>query len=184
MVESRQFNQTEDKAVRTNICSPKNFKDLAHTVFKKRDHGLTLAIILIMITSAIVRFISHADVSVFYLSLRKTLNWDMEKYTLYKTVRDLLRIIVTIAGITLLHKKMKIREAPLILVSAALTFASMLLQAWATADWHIYLENQVSNIIGTNSLSSSSRSNKKFRRDLSTTNTILVVEDGYARRNW
>ncbi|KAI4470157.1 MFS transporter [Holotrichia oblita] len=138
MVESRQFNQTEDKAMRTNICSPKNFKDLAHTVFKKRDHGLTLAIILIMITSAIVRFISHADVSVFYLS-EKSIKLGYGKYTLYKTVRDLLRIIVTIAGITLLHKKMKIREAPLILVSAALTFASMLLQAWATADWHIYL---------------------------------------------
>lgn len=112
---------------------------MVHTVFKKRENGLTLAVILIMITSTIARFIGHADVSVFYLFLRKKLDWDMEKYTLYKTFRDLLRIIVTVIAITILHKKMRIREAPLILVSAALTFASMLLQAWASADWHIYV---------------------------------------------
>ncbi|KAK9710999.1 Major Facilitator Superfamily [Popillia japonica] len=146
MVESRQF--AENKTVRTNICSPKNFKDMVHTVFKKRENGLTLAVILIMITSTIARFIGHADVSVFYLFLRKKLDWDMEKYTLYKTFRDLLRIIVTVIGITILHKKMRIREAPLILVSAALTFASMLLQAWASADWHIYVAGVIRSLGG------------------------------------
>lgn len=91
------------------------------------------------IMSAIVRFIGHADVSVFYLFLRKKLDWDMEHYTLYKTVRELLRILVTVASVSILHKMMRIKEAPLILLASVITFGSMLLQAWATVDWHIYL---------------------------------------------
>ncbi|GJQ70419.1 hypothetical protein Trydic_g22847 [Trypoxylus dichotomus] len=146
MVESRQF--AKDRRETMTLCTSKNFKELLRTIFRKRENNLTLVIILVIITSTIIRFISHADVSIFYLFLRKTLDWDMEKYTVYKTLRDLLRIIVTVAAISFLHKGLRIKEAPLILASAALTFASMLLQAWASTDWHIYLAGVIRSLGG------------------------------------
>lgn len=111
------------------------------TTFNRRQSYVRCILLLTIGILMIYILASNSDSSIFFQFLRTKFQWTLEQYTLYKSLKDLVWIIGIYFGLSILHKLLKVGETPLLFLGFFTYFVSVLMQAFATASWHIYLGN-------------------------------------------
>nr|XP_022913093.1 proton-coupled folate transporter-like [Onthophagus taurus] len=131
-----------------NIISIENVKDMFSALFKKRPNHLR-TVILISITVMMLFIMSNMDGGIFFYYLREKFHWDLQKYTTFKSIRDLTLTVGSFLGLVILHKWLKIHEMIIVVLALILICNGAIVQAIAVNDWQIILAACLRLITGT-----------------------------------
>ncbi|XP_072388485.1 probable peptidoglycan muropeptide transporter SLC46 isoform X1 [Diabrotica undecimpunctata] len=115
-----------------------NFKDMIKTTFKNRgEHKRTLLLIAILST-AILGFLTTGDTGIQYLFFTERFDWTFKMYSLYNSFYYIFWIIGTMGGTYFLHKLLKIRDTILTLVGLVSYMISYIIMVIARNNFLIY----------------------------------------------
>ncbi|KRT79364.1 membrane transporter [Oryctes borbonicus] len=126
----------------------KHIADMLRTTFSPRENYVRCVLLLTIVILTLYILGSTSDSSVFYLFLRFKFQWSLERYTLYKSLKDLFWIVGIYFGLAVLHRLLKIGETPLMLLGFSTYFVSELIQGFANANWQIYLAGGIRCVSG------------------------------------
>ncbi|CAH1109503.1 unnamed protein product [Psylliodes chrysocephalus] len=131
--------KSEEKPTIKSLFQWNNITDLFKVAWRKREYGKRTLIFLLMSSQIIVHFVVYGEVTVKTLYLRNRFNWTMQEKNIFSAYSSVLIVICTIACTYLLHKKFKIREGVLVIMSLTSTIASTLLFALSNTDNFLYI---------------------------------------------
>lgn len=147
-VVSESVTDTRENQDDTSIFAFKHVADMLKTTFSPRESYVRCVLLMTIGIATVYILAANSDTSVFFLFVRKKFEWSLEQYTLYKSVKCVLWIVGIYLGLSVLHKLLKLAETPLLLLGFVSYFVSVLMQAFATEGWQLYLAGGVRCISG------------------------------------
>lgn len=109
------------------------------TTFKQRENNDRSLILLLSTALILFTFANNGDNFIQFIYLRKKLDWNLTKYTLYYGMTSFLWATGALTGTFLFHNKLKIKECNLALLGTLSIIGCFILQELAFNDLYIYL---------------------------------------------
>ncbi|CAH1110898.1 unnamed protein product [Psylliodes chrysocephalus] len=117
----------------------KYITDMIGTTFKQRENNDRSLILLLSTALILFTFANNGDNFIQFIYLRKKLDWNLTKYTLYYGMTSFLWATGALTGTFLFHNKLKIKECNLALLGTLSIIGCFILQELAFNDLYIYL---------------------------------------------
>ncbi|XP_072386971.1 probable peptidoglycan muropeptide transporter SLC46 [Diabrotica undecimpunctata] len=122
----------------TELMSVVNIKEILRVPFKKREGNTRYYILTLMGILVGYNFVMGGDMSLKTLFLRQKVHWTLSQITNSSVYSDVVMIVGTIFGTTILYKKLKMKELQLVVLSLVMSIVTCILYGLATSDIYIY----------------------------------------------
>ncbi|XP_072379359.1 probable peptidoglycan muropeptide transporter SLC46 [Diabrotica undecimpunctata] len=128
----------KNKATFSNVFTCKNLTELFVVAGTKRPNNKRYILLTWLTILFLLNVVATGDGNVKTMYLRNVFEWSMTDKNVFTSWSSVVGMCGTISLMFILYKKLKIKEAPLVILGFVSAIGSSLVYALAKANWHIY----------------------------------------------